>query len=226
MSRISRVFPQSRNQSRRQVCHAGGTKYRQCLQSCLGFGNEARHIKSPADRPYPAQITGSARQQRNRSIEIPFPPVVECRGYLQNSLVEIPHFARLCYPQFLKGLMTFQPVMLIEFDHCPEQFRARRPCTAPHLQPSPVIRDTSSKHAIFLILRPLYCRFEIARLLMVHSSYGSFVRGASGACSSSDCRYLTQPLVYSGHSGTTGTGSVFSGSHRYIQGRLRAAGRC
>ena len=44
-----------------------------------------------------------------------------------------------------------------------------------------------------------------------YSSYGSFVRGAFGACSSSDCRYLTHPRMNSGHSGTTGTESVFSG---------------
>ena len=48
---------------------------------------------------------------------------------------------------------------------------------------------------------------------MIHFSYGRFVRGAFGACSSSDCRYLTQPLMNSGHSGTMGIGSVFSGNN-------------
>src|ERR671914_1865689 len=44
-----------------------------------------------------------------------------------------------------------------------------------------------------------------------HFSYGSLVRGALGACSSSDCRYLMQPRMNSGYSGTTGNGSVLSG---------------
>ena len=40
---------------------------------------------------------------------------------------------------------------------------------------------------------------------------GCVVRGASGSCSSSDCRYLTHPRMNTGHSGTVGTGSVRSG---------------
>ena len=32
---------------------------------------------------------------------------------------------------------------------------------------------------------------------IIHFSYGSLLRGAFGACSSSDCRYLTQPLMNS-----------------------------
>jgi hypothetical protein len=38
------------------------------------------------------------------------------------------------------------------------------------------------------------------------------VRGAAGACLSSDARYLKQPSMNWGHSGTTGTGSDFSGN--------------
>lgn len=55
---------------------------------------------------------------------------------------------------------------------------------------------------------------------MVHFLYGFFVRGAFGACSSSDCLYLTQPLMNSGQSGTAGMGSVFSGN------RLQREGWC
>jgi hypothetical protein len=53
---------------------------------------------------------------------------------------------------------------------------------------------------------------------MIHFSYGSFVRGALGTCPSSDCRYLTHPLMNSGHSGTTGIGSVFSGNKPQSEG--------
>ena len=52
----------------------------------------------------------------------------------------------------------------------------------------------------------------------IHFSYDVFVRGAFGACSSSDCRYLTQPLMNSGQSGTTGIGSVFSGNRPQSEG--------
>ena len=50
------------------------------------------------------------------------------------------------------------------------------------------------------------------------SGYGSFVRGASGTCSSSDWRYLTQPCMNCGQSGTTGIGSVFSGKSPHSAG--------
>ena len=51
-----------------------------------------------------------------------------------------------------------------------------------------------------------------------HSVYGSWVRGAWGACTSSDCRYWTQPRMNSGHAGTSGTGSVVSGSSPHRAG--------
>src|ERR1041385_9573474 len=51
----------------------------------------------------------------------------------------------------------------------------------------------------------------------VHLSYGSLL-GAADACSSSDCRYLMQPCMNSGQSGTTETGSVFSGKSPHSAG--------
>ena len=53
---------------------------------------------------------------------------------------------------------------------------------------------------------------------ILHFRYGFFVRGALGACSSSDCRYFIQPCMNCGQSGTVGTGSVFSGNKPHNAG--------
>lgn len=50
------------------------------------------------------------------------------------------------------------------------------------------------------------------------SSYGLFVRQAPGACVSGDSLYLIHPRINSGHSGTTGVGSVFSGNRPHSAG--------
>ena len=44
-----------------------------------------------------------------------------------------------------------------------------------------------------------------------HGRYGASERGASGSCLSRDSRYCRQPRRNSGHVGTVGSGSVFSG---------------
>lgn len=63
-------------------------------------------------------------------------------------------------------------------------------------------------------------RATVDCLRAFHSGYRSRVRGAFGACSSSDCRYFKQPSRNCGHSGTSGIGSVFSGK------RPQRAGWC